>query len=234
MKNKLFYLFLMLILTVSAFALQSGKKHYISGQVLDINDMPVFGAMVFVDNKKTDVITNEKGEFKVKIKADATLLSILNLSGGLINEKIDGRTVINFKLNNVAPPQEPVVNENPENEVVNIGYGTAQKKDLASSVVNLDGQNKRYASYQNVFDMIKGEIPGVQVSGNQITIRGIGTINGSSDPLVLVNGVEISMDGLGAIVPRNIQTINILNSSDASIYGSKAANGVILITLIGK
>lgn len=234
MKNKLLYLTLLLFLAVSTFALQSGKKHFISGQVLDINNQPVFGAMVFVDNKKTDVITDVKGEYKVKIKEDATLLSILNLSGGLINEKINGRTVINFRLNDVAPPQEVVPKENPENEVVNIGYGSAQKKDMASSVVNLDGQNKKYASYQNVFDMIKGEIPGVQVSGNKITIRGIGTIYGSSDPLVLVNGVEVSMDGLGAIVPRTIQSINVLNSSDASIYGSRGANGVILITLIGK
>lgn len=235
MKRKLLFLTLLLLsVSVSSFAGKSGKKFYVTGQVLDINDQPVFGAMVFVDNKKSDVITNEKGMYKVKIKDDAVILSILHLSGGLMNEKINGRTVINFRLNDVAPPTEKVIPENPENEVVNIGYGSAQKKDLASSIVNLDGQNKIYSSYQSIFDMIKGEVPGVQVNGNNITIRGVGTINGSSDPLILVDGVEMSVEGIGSIVPRNVRSINILNSSDASIYGSKAANGVILITLVGK
>jgi len=235
MKSKILFLtILILSLSVNSFALKSGKKYCITGQVLDINDKPVSGAMVFIDNKRSDVITNDKGMYKVKIKTDAVLISILNLSGGLINEEINGRTVINFKLNDVMPPKEIVMQENPENEVVNIGYGSAQKKDLASSVSNIDGQNKKFSSYQNVFEMIKGEVPGVQVVGNKITIRGIGTINGSTDPLVLVDGVEIPLEGLGAIVPRTVRSINILNSSDASIYGSKAANGVILITLMGK
>jgi hypothetical protein len=235
MKSKILFLtILILSLSVNSFALKSGKKYGITGQVLDINDKPVSGAMVFIDNKRSDVITNDKGMYKVKIKADAVLISILNLSGGLINEEINGRTVINFKLNDVMPTKEIVRQENPENEVVNIGYGSSQKKDMASSVSNIDGQNKKFSSYQNVFEMIKGEVPGVQVVGNKITIRGIGTINGSTDPLVLVDGVEIPLEGLGAIVPRTVRSINILNSSDASIYGSKAANGVILITLMGK
>jgi len=235
MKSKILFLtILILSLSVSSFALKSGKKYYIIGQVFDINDKPVSGAMVFIDNKRTDVITNDQGMYKVKIKGDAAIISILNLSGGLIDEEINGKTVINFKLNDVMPQKEIGMQENPENEVVNIGYGSSQKKDMASSVVSIDGQNKKFSSYQNVFEMMKGEVPGVQVVGNKIIIRGIGTINGTTDPLLLVDGVEVPFDGLGAIVPRTIRSINILSNSDASIYGSKAANGVILITLMGK
>lgn len=151
-----------------------------------------------------------------------------------MKEEINGRTVINFSLSEAMPPKEVVMQENPENEVVNIGYGSVQKKDLTSSVGNIDGQNKKFASYHSIFDVIKGEVPGVLVAGNSITIRGIGTVNASSDPLILVDGVEVKIESLGAIVPQTVRSISILSGSDASIYGSKAANGVIMITLMGK
>jgi TonB-dependent SusC/RagA subfamily outer membrane receptor len=224
----------MITSSVSSFAQKSGKKYYITGQVLDINNKPVSGAMVLIDNKSSGVITDDKGMYKVKIKADAAIISILNLSSGLMNEEINGRIVINFKLNNVIPQEETVKQENPDDEVVNIGYGYARKKDLTSSVGNINGQNTKYASYQNVYEMIQGEIPGVLVTGKKITIRGIATINGSSDPLVLVNSVEIDSNTLDTIDPRLVKSINILKGTAAAIYGSRGANGVILITLIGK
>ena len=234
MKSKIFLLTIfVLTLSVSAFAQKSGKKYYITGQVLDANDQPVSGAMVFIDNKKSDAISDDKGMYKVKVKADAIKISILKLSSDLLNEEINGRTVINFKLNDELPREEMAEQENTDNELVNIGYGLAQKKDLTGTINNIDGQNNRYSSYQSIFDVIK-ELPGVLVVDKKIKIRGVGTINGSSDPLILVDDIEISLDGLDAIDPRMVKSINVLNGSDASIYGSKGANGIILITLIGK
>ena len=235
MKRKILVLTILLLsLSVSSFALKSGKKYYLTGQVLDVNNKPVSGAMVLIDNKSSDVVTDDKGMYKVRVNADAAQISVLNLSGALMKEEIKGRTVINFSLSGAMPPKEMVMQENPDNEVVNIGYGSVQKKDLASSVGNIDGQNKKFASYHSIFDVIKGEVPGVQVAGNSITIRGIGTVNASSDPLILVDGVEVKVESLGAIVPQTVRSISILTGSDASIYGSKAANGVIMITLMGK
>ena len=235
MKSKILFLTIFILsFSTSSFALMSGKKYFITGQVLDINNKPVSGAMLLIDDKISDVITDEKGMYKVKVKPDAVQISILNLSGTLMKEEINGRMIIDFKLNDVVPRDEVVIRENPENEVVDIGYGYAQKKDLASSVGNIDGQNKKFSSYHSIFDMIKGEVPGVQVAGNSITIRGIGTVNASSDPLILVDGVEVKVESLGAIVPQTVRSISILTGSDASIYGSKAANGVIMITLMGK
>jgi len=238
MKSTILLLSIFIITSsVSSSAQKSGKKHYITGQVLDINNKPVSGAMVLIDNKSSDVITNDNGMYKVKIKADAAIISILNLSSGLMNEVINGRIVINFKLNNVIPQEETVKQENPDNEVVNIGYGYARKKDLATSVGIINGQNTKYASYQNVYEIIKAEIPGVQVVGKKIIIRGIGTINASSDPLVLVDGIEMLLNDnntLDVIDPRLVKSINILKGTDAAIYGSRGANGVILITLIGR
>ena len=235
MKTKTFLLVIFsLTLSFSSFAQNSGKKYYITGQVLDVNDKPVFGATVLIDNKSTDVSTDENGMYKVKVKANAVLISIFNLASGVVNAEINGRTVINFKLDKGLAPTNAVKQENTDTEEVNIGYGTAQKKDLTSSVGTVDGKKNKYALYQNVYELIRGEVAGVEVNGNKIRIRGLSTINGTSDPLVLVNNVEVSIESIESIDPRMVKSINILKGSDASIYGSRGGNGVLLITLIGK
>jgi len=235
MKTKTFLLVIFsLTLSFSSFAQNSGKKYYITGQVLDVNNKPVFGAAVLIDNKSTDVSTDENGMYKVKVKANAVLISIFNLSSGVVNEEIKGRTVINFKLDNALPAANAVKQENTDNEEVNIGYGTAAKKDLTSSIGTVDGKKNKYALYQNVYELIRGEVAGVEVNGTKIRIRGLSTINGTSDPLVLVNNVEVSIESIQSIDPRMVKSINILKGSDASIYGSRGGNGVILITMIGK
>jgi TonB-dependent SusC/RagA subfamily outer membrane receptor len=229
--NKIFLVIFILSLASGSFAQNSGKKYFITGQVLDANSNPVSGATVLVDNKSTDATTDEKGNYKVKVKPDAQVLSVFTLSGGLINEEIKGRVVINFKFETAISQKVTPQKESPENEEVNIGYGTAQKKNMATNVATIDGKKNRYATYQNVYELIRGEIPGVEVNGTKIRIRGLGTINSLSDPLVLVNNVEVSIESFGSIDPRMVKSINILKGTDASIYGAKAANGVILITL---
>jgi len=231
MKSKLFFLTIfILILSFSSFAQKSGKKYYITGQVLDLDNKPVSGAMVLIDNKSTDVITNDSGKYKVKVKPNAAIISIVNLSSGVINEEINGRIVINFNLNIVVPSVNMTKQESADNEVVNIGYGSVQKKDLATGAGNIDGQNSKFASCQSVYDIIKMEVPGATVVGSQVTLRGVGTINGKSDPLFLVDGIEVK--DLENISPRTVKSINVLTGSDASIYGAKAANGVIMISLV--
>ena len=233
--KSIFFILTIFILTlsVSAFSQKSGKKYYITGQVVDMNDQPVSGAMVFIDNKQSDAITDDKGMYKIKVKDDAAKISIFKLSCDLLNEEIKGRILINFKFKNEIINKETVNQDNADDEAVNIGYGSTQKKNLASTVGNINGQNKKYGAYHSIFDMIK-ELPGVQVVDEKIQIRGIATMNNTSDPLILVDGIEMSGQGLQAIVPGLVKSISVLNSSDAAIYGSKGANGVILIFMMGK
>ncbi len=233
MKTKILVLIILFLpLSISSFAQKSGKKYYITGQVVDMNNQPVSGCMVFVDNKNSNVITDNKGMYKVRVKADAAVVSIVTLSNGFLNEDINGRIVINFKLENAMSEEATVQQENPDNEAVDIGYGTVKKKHLVSGDNKIKGQN-RYANYQDIYEMIKAECPGVLVSGNRIIIRGIATINSDTSPLVFVNGVEISPYDI-QIPPSQVKSINILKGPDAAIYGSRGANGAILITLIGK
>ena len=123
----------------------------------------------------------------------------------------------------ISHPEGP----DPLEEDVNIGYGTVKKKNLTGSVSTVEVE--RGTSYTNIFDYIKGRVPGVEVIGNNFRVRGIKTIMGSEYALVLVDGLE--MDDVSSISPNDIEKVDVLKDAAAtSIYGSRAANGVILIT----
>jgi len=110
---------------------------------------------------------------------------------------------------------------------VNVGFGTTDKDDLTYSVssVKMDDQH----SYPNMYEYLKGRVPGLQIGpDNSITIRGINSINSSTDPLILLDGTEIN--DLDAINPNDVYSVDVLKDASASIYGVRGANGVILIT----
>ena len=114
---------------------------------------------------------------------------------------------------------------------VDVGYGTKSRKELTSDLGEIDGQEDINSSYTNIYDMIQGRVASVQVTGNNITIRGINSINSGTDPLFVVDGVVVN--SIDNISPRQVKSISVLKGSDASIYGSRGAGGVILITLVG-
>ena len=110
----------------------------------------------------------------------------------------------------------------------NIGYGEQIKDDMTTSVSKLEG-SKQMESYSNIFEMIQGRCPGVQVNGTHVIIRGIGTNSDATDPLYIVDGVQVT--DISNIPPSNVDSIEVLkDAASASIYGSQSGNGVILIT----
>jgi len=115
----------------------------------------------------------------------------------------------------------------PGEELLNTGYGYIKKKDSTGSISRLD--MKGAESYSDIYDYIRGRVPGVEVRGTAITIRGRNSINSSTEPLILVDGVEVR--DLSHISPNMVESIEVLkDASSASIYGIRGANGVILIT----
>lgn len=119
-----------------------------------------------------------------------------------------------------------------ENEEINIGYGTVKRRNLTSSVSKVTPEENQMGSYSNIAEYLIGRVPGLSVTkqggGYKYTIRGINSINLSTDPLFIVDGVEtMSIDYLN---PRDIQSVEVIKDGSASIYGSRGANGVILIT----
>jgi len=210
-------------------AQKPSKKIIISGVVKDMNNIPVPDAIITIDGEKTNSVTNENGYYKVKVTRTARRIGVLS-TAGVPEEEIGGRTVINFNLKGsiILYQQMPAKTNVPDDEDVNVGYGRVKKRDLTQPVNKIDGTEKKYASYNNIYDMIRGEIPGVQVYGKNIKIQGAGSIMLSTEPLFVVDGIVVTT--IDDISPQIVRSIEVLKGSAASIYGSRGANGVILIT----
>jgi TonB-dependent SusC/RagA subfamily outer membrane receptor len=207
------------------------KKITISGIVNDENQKPISGAIIFIDNQKTNIVTDEKGVYKIKVSTKALSISAFTLMNGLSKSEIAGRTTINFILK-AAPSSGKTAEQNTlREESVNVGYGTMKRKDMTTQVGKIDGTNNKYSSYQNIYEMIRGEIPGVQVTGKSIMIQGPSSINLSTEPLIVVDGVPTA--SIDDISPQMVKSIEVLKGAAASIYGSRGANGVILINMRG-
>ena len=172
MKLKIFFLLLFaFIVLVNLSGQKNNKKITVKGIVTDINNKPVPGVTILVDNKSTSKVTNPDGSYKVKVKPDAEMISIRLLSGQGTVAFIKGQTEINLSLP-IDMSLYTDIQKDPGDEEINVGYGTVKRKDLTQQIGKIDGTNKKYASYTSIYEMISGEVPGVQVQGKKITIRG--------------------------------------------------------------
>jgi TonB-dependent starch-binding outer membrane protein SusC len=231
MKTKvIFCVFLSVVFLTSASG-QNNKKITLSGYVTDQTKHPVANAIIFIDGKKTNSVTDEKGFYKIKAKAQSTTIGIFTFANGLIEEDINGRTEINIICRSIIPDKKDSKPDQ-EDETVNIGYGTIKQKDLTTSVSKTSNTKTNYASYRTIYDLIQGELRGVQVSGKSIKIQGgLTSINLSTEPLFIVDGMPTT--SIDYISPSMVRSIEVLTGASAAIYGSRASNGVILIDLVG-
>lgn len=205
----------------------SKKKISITGIVTDANRNPVAGAMILIDKKNTNVVTDSKGYYKVKVRPGAVKISAFTFKSGNADMVIDGRTTVNITLsgsqNSDLKAEEP-------GKRVEIGYGSIEKSNLTNQVSQVEGEKNKYASYSNIYDMLRGTVPGLQVRGKSITIQGISSNNPNSEPLLVVDGQIVS--SIDYLIPTEVKSIEVLKGASASIYGSRGANGVLLIKLI--
>jgi TonB-dependent starch-binding outer membrane protein SusC len=228
----IFTLFVLICYSHFSFGQKANKKITITGIVLDPKHKPVEGAVIFIDKVKTNSVTDQKGYYKIKVSPDAKEILVFTLFNGASEEVINGRTSINFTLTDKStePANKDKTNQN---ETVNVGYGTVQKKDVTTPVGVFDGQDSKFASYQSIYDMIRGRVPGVEVTGKSIKIMGSSSLNISTEPLFVVDGVIVN--NIDDISPQTVKSIEVLKGPAASVYGTRGANGVILITrLSGK
>lgn len=208
---------------------QKAKKNLkVSGYVTIMNKRPVAGAFIIVDNQNTEIITDKNGYYKIKINGDSKTIGAVSVAGEIIESPINGQSKINLTypdlVFNVSRPKLDIAGE----EEVNIGYGTVEQKDLLTPVTRVNGTHSRYSSYTSIYDMLRTQ-PGVLVSGRRVIIQGISTFYGNTDPLFILDGMPIS--NIDGIPPQQVKSINILKGASTSVYGSRGANGVIIITM---
>jgi TonB-dependent SusC/RagA subfamily outer membrane receptor len=235
MKTKLFLLFLLTVLFVNNISGQkNNKKIAIEGSVVDIKNQPVVSAIIMIDNQKTSSTTDEKGNYKVKVKQNALKIGIFTFGNGIYEEPINGRSRIDFILNTQVTLKEDN-RKKPDNETeVNVGYGSVKQKNSVYQISKIDTAYKKYAIYNSIYDLIRGELvgQGVRVDpGNNILIEGSNTLMGPTSPLMVVDGMIVS--SIDYIHPQMVKSIEVLKGASASVYGSRGSNGVILITLVG-
>ena len=186
---------------------------------------PVKGADFYVDSIKTPYFTNKRGIYKIKVKSDAKKILVFSRLKGTSETNIDGRTTINFTLSGypVLPPY--LMKNVGTEETVEVGYGTMKKRDVISGKAS--SNSPRFSSYTNMYDMIRNEVPGVQVQGTSIFLQGQSTFGGSSEPLLVVDGVIVEQ--INDVAPSDVNSIQVLKGPSAAVYGMRGANGVIFI-----
>jgi TonB-dependent SusC/RagA subfamily outer membrane receptor len=231
MKAKLVLVFMIALLPVTTtFAQKSGKKITLTGKVVDGTNTPVANAIVLIDGKKTSYSTDRNGEYKIKIKPGTEKIGIYTSTNGILEEKTEGRNTINFTYEGSVPIQNPGKTD-PMDDVIDTGYGTVRKKSTTGSVSKIDGTKPKYASYNSIYDMIRGEVPGVVVSGRSIMIRSTSTATLNTEPMFVVDGFPVTT--IENIEPSMVKSIQVLKGSAASIYGMRGSNGVIVINTLG-
>lgn len=229
--RKFFFLMVGLLFSVGL----NAQTITVSGVVSDPSGEPLIGASILAQGTTVGTSTNIDGEYTINVAPEATLV-VSYVGYDTQNVPVDGRTSINVTM------QE---NSVMLNEVVAIGYGTVKKSDATGSVAVIKPDEIEAGLATSVQDMLVGQTPGVVVTqaggpegGGTIRIRGGSSLNASNDPLIVVDGVPLSNAGmgglgnsLGMISPENIESMTILKDASATaIYGSRASNGVIIIT----
>lgn len=228
MKTKLFLFLLLSFLCVNIISAQNNnKKITITGTVLNATKEPITNAIIMVDEQKTSSVTDSKGNYKVKVKPTAVKIGIFTFGNGTAEEVINGRTQIDFNFGTIGSQQPTDQNIKPGEEGVGVGYSTVKKKNLTTDVNKVDGENKKYASYSSMSEMIRREISGVKVSGGEVIIQGSKNLSGPVAALIVVDGVY--MDVLPDIPPMQVKSIEVLKGTSAAIYGSRGYGGAIII-----
>jgi TonB-dependent SusC/RagA subfamily outer membrane receptor len=211
---------------------KSKKKQLFTGLVIDQQKNPIKNASVFIDGRKARVMSDEEGLFHLKLRPDVKTITVFTLYNGVAEANYKGEKNMSFVLKTSGHITQDPLNKPKEEEsdLVNVGYGKAKKRNISSSVGEVrDDRIKNERHYTTIFDMIKGEVPGVIVSGTSITIRGKSSLMLSNEPLFVVNGSPTS--NIADISPVDVKSISVLKGASASIYGSRGANGVIVIEL---
>ncbi|WP_421826311.1 SusC/RagA family TonB-linked outer membrane protein [Larkinella sp.] len=231
---KLYFKKIGLLLLVSTWPVLGWAQVTISGKVTEENGQPLPGVTIIEKGSTSGTTTQTDGTYSLKATSTQSVL-VFSFVGYTPEERAVGnRSTINMVL---LPDTKQL------GEVVVVGYGTQQKKDLTGSVASISAKELQRIPVSGLDQALQGQVPGLQISttsgapgGNtNILVRGIGSVSGGVEPLFVVDGFPINNSGVGnplnTINPADIESIEILKDASATaIYGSRGSNGVIIVT----
>ncbi len=204
------------------------KQKSVSGKVTDSSGLPLPGVTVILKGTTQGTITDTEGVYSISEVPDDAILVFSFVGMKMQEVSVDGKTSINVILT-----EESIGIE----EVVAIGYGTMKKSDITGSVASIKAETLEKASVSRVEQALQGKLSGVYVQNTsaepnaeiRIRIRGANSINGDNSPLIVIDGFQGG--DMNTLSPNDIESIEVLKDASATaIYGSRGANGVILVT----
>lgn len=244
--KKLLMWMLMVLMSSYAFS-QSGKE--ISGKVTDESGNPIPGVSVVEQGTTNGTITNNEGNYNLVLEGDEVTLQFSFIGFEDVIRKVGAQSRIDVVMEQSVEALD---------EVVVVGYGEVRKRDLTGAVVSVREREDVASQYSSVDKLLQGRAAGLQVVNNpgepggavSVRIRGLNSLRGNNEPLYVVDGVIVSTAGTGVedpstdsneiqsqqsgltgLNPRDIESIEVLKDASATaIYGSRGANGVVLIT----
>ena len=218
----------LLSMLLLVFSLSYAQQHTVAGTVSGPEGAPISAATILVKGTNKSTLTDKNGKFEIMAEPGQTLsVTYVGLEGKDV--PVTRASSLSVELNTSAASSEL-------DQVVVVGYGTKKKVNLTGAVSTVSSKELEGRPITNLSSALQGTMSGVTVTVNNgqpgndqgtIRVRGIGTL-GNSDAMVLVDGIVSSMDDIN---PGDIESVTVLkDAASASIYGSRAANGVILIT----
>lgn len=220
----------LLLLCTITFVLSSTAQTSIlvRGRITNERSQPVANASVVIKGTSNGTTTNDNGNFEINAPSNGTL--VISSVGYPTKEiPVSGQATHNVTLTTASTDME---------QVVVIGYGTQRKADVTGSTVSVKGETLNEIKAPNIYNQLQGRAPGVDIvsnssqigAGGEIRIRGNRSITGNNNPLIVVDGMVYG-GSINDINPENIASVDILKDASATaIYGSRGANGVIIIT----
>ena len=212
---------------VSACALGAMAQSKVTGKVVDAAGEPIIGASIMVKGSGTGTVTDIDGNFTLNDVPENSKLEVSYI--GFRTQTVTASANVNLQLEEDKQLLD---------EVVVVGYGVQRKSDVTGALTRVGEQQLNTKPVSNAFEALQGKAAGVDITSNErpgeigsILIRGKRSLNASSEPLYVVDGVPLQSGGIESLNPRDIESIDILkDASSTAIYGSRGANGVVLIT----
>jgi TonB-linked SusC/RagA family outer membrane protein len=209
-------------------SIQVSMQETVTGTVVDDTNMPLPGVSILEKGTTNGTVTDADGKFRLNVNSSESVLVFSFIGMQSIEVKVGEQRVINLTMQSDTQGLD---------EVVVVGYGTVKKSDLTGSVGIVGAEELLKAPVNNALQGLKGKVAGVNVflnsgspsSSPRVLIRGLGTINSSSQPLYVVDGVV--MENIEFLNPNDIESMEVLkDASSTAIYGARGANGVVMVS----
>lgn len=202
------------------------QDHTIQGIVHAFDSIPLIGAEIRVKSTKQSVLTDASGNFVLHCDSEDKLKI---MAKGFHNQKVKLTKKIKYVAVNLKSKARETRYQEKEQKYA-IGYAYVSERDKTTASESLRRNEASFSRYSNMYELIRGQFAGVEVTLNgEIIIRGTSSFNSSSAALIVVDGVIMDADILNTMSPIQVKNIHVIKDGSAAVYGSRGANGVVLI-----